>query len=825
VRASFWKRRSTVVVLVLLALAILVRALMPTGIRMAIERTAGDALGRKVEVANVDLGLILGRASVEGLAIGGPDRVAPIAAGSEVVRVGRVGAQIAWLPLLQGKVHLREIALVEPAVRLERNPDGSLAPLVLAPPAPPEPEPPQKGGEGLDLAIDRLSLDRAGLALVRHSDQGEIAELRFENFTLGDLTMQQGVFGIGAVALRGPDLQVHAKGLESEAAPATEPAAPAEPEPAPETPSAPPRHRVKDLNIESAKFAWRMPDGEVIDAELELHAQNLGIGAEEFPIDVRLDTDRAKLSLKGEVALQPVRFDGELRWEDLLLPRLAKLAPDAPVAIEAGRSDGQLQIALRLEDAPDAPAGVQVKGRLGVDNLDLATRDGAATLGWKSFQAELTSFSLPLTKEPAPIEVQFAKLALAQPKVAYQLAPAPVGEAPPAAEPDPAPPAGAAPAEAAPPPRVRIDALELDDGSVRFRDTSLRPPVDTGLESLRVRAQGVRWPERDVAKLLLTAKGARGATLAIDGGVKAGTGNVAVNLSQLPLSPFDPYAGQATGLKIDEGRLSLDAKLALDPKRIGAKSKVSLHKLNVSERESGWFQQAFGVPLDVALALLQDLEGNITIPVDVQQDESGTTVGVAPAVAAALRQAIVGALASPLKLLGSVAGKAGDALSTGLEPIAMAPGAAELGADADGRIAALAQLLASRPGLGVQVLGRAGPEDDPVLARREVIARAKSDQALPGEDQLGFFERRRIRSALAEADPENVQALDAESAAALDTLSANVAVSDDTRQALALARAQAVQRALQQEHGAPADAVAVAVETGAPSVAFELRAQ
>ena len=107
---------------------------------------------------------------------------------------------------------------------------------------------------------------------------------------------------------------------------------------------------------------------------------------------------------------------------------------------------------------------------------------------------------------------------------------------------------------------------------------------------------------------------------------------------------------------------------------MGAKSQVSLHQLSLSERESGWFQKAFGVPLDVAIALLQDLEGNITLPVNVEQDEKGTSVGVGAAVAAALRQALVGALAAPLKLLGSVAGvggKSGGAasLATGLEPI------------------------------------------------------------------------------------------------------------------------------------------------------------
>ena len=307
--------------------------------------------------------------------------------------------------------------------------------------------------------------------------------------------------------------------------------------------------------------------------------------------------------------------------------------------------------------------------------------------------------------------------------------------------------------------------------------------------------------------------------------MRHGAGDVDVALRELPLASFDPYASAASGLKIQEGRLSLSSKLSLGADRMGAKSTVSLHQLSVSEREAGWFQKAFGVPLDVAIALLQDMQGNITLPVDVEQNAGGTRVGIAAAVTAALRQALVGALAAPLKLLGGVAGKAGAAFSSGLDAIPMEPGEGELSADGHQRVTALAQLLASRPGLQVALVGRADPSDDALLARREVLARAKSGEALAGEGDLGFFERRRVRSALADADPEQPDSLDADNAAALERLASHVQISEESREALALTRAQAVAQALQQENGASADSVA-AIETGvgAPGVEIELRA-
>jgi hypothetical protein len=160
---------------------------------------------------------------------------------------------------------------------------------VLAAPKPePEPEPDAEEG-GVDVAIDRFSLDGAELHLVSAADAASIAELRFENLSVADLSMHEGVFGIGAVSLRGPDLQVQSDRLATQpstpqvaSAPPTQ-APVAEPTTARAPASAPPKHRVKDFHIEGARFAWRLPDGEAVQAELEIHARELG-SATGFPL-------------------------------------------------------------------------------------------------------------------------------------------------------------------------------------------------------------------------------------------------------------------------------------------------------------------------------------------------------------------------------------------------------------------------------------------------------------------------------------------------------------------------------------------------------------
>jgi uncharacterized protein involved in outer membrane biogenesis len=825
------RRRLLIAFGVVLALLVGVRAALPEVIRRVIESQASAALGRKVAVENVDLGLVMGRAQIDGLAVGGPDLAAPIDPAHAVVRLARAGAQIAWLPLLTGKIHLREIALTSPSLRLERNADGSLAPLVLAKPAPePEPEPEAESG-GIDVAIDRFSLDGAELQLVSAADAAAIAQLRFENLSVADLSMHEGAFGVGAVSLRGPDLEVQSDRLATAAAtpevasaPPSNAPAPAEPQPARASASPASKSRVKDLNIEGARFGWRLANGDLVDAELEVHARDLGLGNAPFPLEIRLTTDGAKFALEGQLAPQPLRFDGSFQWEGARLDRLVRVAEQARLKIASGKSDGKLAIALSLEPASAEKApGVRVDGDFRIYDLELASNDGALAAQWKDLAVALDEVKVPLGENPGAPDVHLAKIALQQPQLAFTLQKSSEAPAPAEEKPADTPPADAG--KAAPQPQVLVDALEVSGGKLQFKDTTVKPPVDTALTDLRIRAQGVRWPERDIAKLLLTAKGQQGSSLKIAGGMKGGAGDVDVELKQLPLQPFDPYAANASGIAIQQGRLSVTSKLALGKNSMGAKSVLSLHQLSVSERESGWFQAAFGVPLDVALALLRDMQGDITLPVDLEQNERGTQVGIAAAVTAALRQALVGALSAPLKMLGAVAGKAGSVLSTGLEPIPMDPGQGGLDADEYQRVDALAKLLSSRPGLQVVLVGHADPSDDPSLARRVVLARAQAGEELPGEGELGFFERRRVRSALADADPDAPDSLDAETSAALDRLAGQVQVTDEARQALALARAQAVAQALQDEHGASAGAVA-GIETGvgAPGVAIELRA-
>jgi hypothetical protein len=108
--------------------------------------------GRPVGITAVDVQLLGGRLTLRGLRVTERDRVTPFASAQRIdLRV-----RLPWLVL--GRVWLRELTLIEPAVHVVRLPSGELniAELIGASGGPRDP---------LDITVDRFSLQRGTVTL------------------------------------------------------------------------------------------------------------------------------------------------------------------------------------------------------------------------------------------------------------------------------------------------------------------------------------------------------------------------------------------------------------------------------------------------------------------------------------------------------------------------------------------------------------------------------------------------------------------------------------------------------------------------------------
>ena len=229
--------------------------------------------------------------------------------------------------------------------------------------------------------------------------------------------------------------------------------------------------------------------------------------------------------------------------------------------------------------------------------------------------------------------------------------------------------------------------------------------------------------------------------------------------------------------------------------RVLAKNKLTLHQ--VSYKRHKGTKPPINMPGKVEMALLQDLEGNIklSIPIEVDRDQLIRTQ-LGPLIADAVQHAIFGAITSPLKLVGAVfAAQQGGPMS--IEPFATPPGLGRVVEAELTRVEALAQVLATRPGLGVRLTGTAGAGDVAALSLQQLAHAARQGQPLPEvQEEIPPSAQQRVVEALAAWEPGTPLPLPHEDHPYLDRYVTAVEITPDQLRQLARSRAQTVRDAL-----------------------------
>lgn len=820
-----------------LLVALAVRAALPFAIELAAESVGTDLFGRRVEIEDVDLALLSGGLIVERVAVGPLGRAGEpppeFAEGEGHFTLSRLTANLGWLGLLRGEIHLESVGLVEPGWLMLRDAEGRLVPVLLpreevAVEEVPEEEP----GSGPVVRLDLLAvtdLDARFVNLARPDRlplHFELAELRVER-----LERRGEQLALGGIGLRAPSLRVlrdidlsFVANPEAAAEPVVDGAEIAAAATAPEEAAAvaPPDLRLTEVNVETARFLLVTEEGEVATT-LAFHGEGVTLepGAT-FPIRATLGIEEGEIVLEGVTGAFPPVFAGTLTWQALPLATIGDAAGAlSPLLFDAGSSSGELRIDARVGD--DEPPRVGVSGRVAVDGLAVRDRSGAMTLGWSGLEVGLQELDLDPGGERPP-RVSLSRIALATPRARIVRQAGAPAEAAAEAKPDGAP-AGDASGDATAPtpqPELSLAQLEITGGELEFVDETVAPVHTSKLANVQVKAAGLRLPEQQADSLAVSFTGPGEASFALDASVSGSAGRAHVELAQLALPAFSPYAAEASGYWVEAGLLSLEADVAADGTKTKFDSDVDLVKLDVAEVEPGSFEKQFGVPVDLGLALLRDPGGRIGLPIRATLADDGTGVDLAPILVAALRQAIVGALTAPLKTAGLLLPGDDGPGGLRLDPVPMAPGSAEPSVQDMSSLSRFAGILASRPGLGLELHGALAPEDDAALAQQILAEQVVADAKLPPVD-AGFLQRRRLRGALKERAEGGAGQLEAEDREALDRWVAAVEVPDERREQLALARAEAVRDVLVSDHRVDRARVRIGDPTeGAPGVVVGL---
>ena len=747
-RRRRWWRVLVIVVAVVVLLGVLLRLALPSLTEAGVAHFGSQALGAPVSVENVDFGLLRGRLLVEGLQIG-----------EDHARWDHVEAELNWRALLDRRIEVEALALHGPRARLLQAPDGSivltpeqLARLERAGTVVAEVEERtdevDATGEPWAFALRRLSIVDQGLDLT--DAQGRVVlQVDLDELTLEHLRFDAEGLHLGELLLKAPRIVLRDDLTLG----------PPSAEEAPEPAGAPLPVSIGHVLLSDGQITLRGDEAElVLTPRVEARDVTLTPGAV-IPVDLELGIDGAPLAVTGELGLDPLSFTGSVSLGALGLPAYAAALLDADAPGLAGWwRGGRLDLALELAYTGDA---ADVSGRVNLGDLSLADpADERRALSWPSLEIVARAVHVPLDGSGPP-RVDLERVALAAPRASWVLPPADppatdafdteVGDAADTGADEAAPATDDAAAEPPPPLEFSLDELALTDGDLSLFSDEL--DYQGGIQEFEFGGRQLRFPELRALDLRLAGLTAAQSPLRLTGSLQDGLGRFELVLDSLPLARFSPLTAQAAGYHLHDGTLTLDTQLDIDGERYATENTLVLTDLSLSADDPGAFSDMFGMPLDLALALLRDPSGTITLSVPVAVDGGEVQAGLGSIVGTALREALVGAITSPLKLLGAAFDMFGgdDGGELDLMPFVCVPGRSALAEDdADERMAALVDLLEARPALALRLRGGTGPEDRDTLALTELVRRALAGTDLPDLDDAGWFGPDRVQEALAE---------------------------------------------------------------------------
>jgi uncharacterized protein involved in outer membrane biogenesis len=537
------------------------------------------------------------------------------------------------------------------------------------------------------------------------------------------------------------------------AEPASTPAAADSPKAEPNAPSKPWQVLLKDVQLRN--YTVHLADRSA-NPPVALDITPLNVDLEGFdslngsPFKLKLDSGlgkQGKISADGTVNLAPVNAQLNVKTQDIDL-RVAQsyINPFIRLELRSGMLGSDLKVNLKSTE----PLALSVTGRAQIDQLHtldtLKTRD---FLKWQQVVVEGLNYQ-------HGDSLSIDKVNLFQPYVRFMinddrttniddlLIPQPADSG--------AKTTAAKPASNDKPLGIHIGGIAINDGSANFADFSLTPNFATAVQQLNGQIGTIDSRQAKPASVDIKGKVDRYAPVTIKGAVNPfdpmASLDIATSFKRVELTTLTPYSGKFAGYRIRKGRLNLDLHYLITKGQLKAENKVVVEQLQLGEKVDS--PDAVSLPLKLAIALLKDVDGKISIELPVTGDLNNPQFSVMPIVWQTLRNLIVKAAAAPFKMIGGLISGGG---SEDLGTVSFAPGSSELSKDAEAALVKLSQALKERPALRLEIEGTAAKSSDgPLLA----------EQRLEREYQYNYYKMLQRRGDKVPAQASLIQVPDSE---------------------------------------------------------------
>jgi len=276
---------------------------------------------------------------------------------------------------------------------------------------------------------------------------------------------------------------------------------------------------------------------------------------------------------------------------------------------------------------------------------------------------------------------------------------------------------------------ISLGRVRIANGSANFADYWIQPNYAVSLQSLSGTIDGLSSERNSRAKLKLEGKVDRYAPALIAGELNLLSASlftdIKMNFKGVDMTSITPYSGRFAGYRVEKGKLSVDLTYHVENRTLKADQRFVIDQLELGERVES--PEAVHLPLKLAVALLKDRNGVIDIGLPLTGSLDDPQFRVGPLIWKAFLGLLTKAATAPFALLGSLFG-GGEQMNL----VDFEPGSAVLDAPAQEKLTGLVKAMSERPQLQLDV-----PASYAVDIDGRALAKTKLDALLAAQAPQG----------------------------------------------------------------------------------------
>jgi len=290
---------------------------------------------------------------------------------------------------------------------------------------------------------------------------------------------------------------------------------------------------------------------------------------------------------------------------------------------------------------------------------------------------------------------------------------------------------------------ISIGTITLQGGNIRFSDRHIEPNFEANMRDLGGKISELSSEKKEPSDVLLEGKLENQAPLEIKGTLnpwgEQQVANLNVLFNNIELTPFNPYSERYLGHAIRKGKLSLNLAYQVSQKTIFGSNQVFLDQLTLGDKVTS--PEATSLPVEFAIALLKDRQGNIQLDFPISGDLNDPQFSFGQVVLKVIRNLFTKIISSPFAAIGAALEGKGDRAFIDFQP-----GLSTLDAAAVDQLNSLAEALYEHPKLTLDIQGDVAPEEE-----REALRQIRFDDLLRAEKE-------RQRAGIGQPSPSEAEA-------------------------------------------------------------------